>query len=68
MADKWIPLPRIEGKASRQAHTDLPEGTYEREFGKEGFLARRRSSTTAIRRPAGSTGRARSGPAPSIPP
>ncbi|MDP6707201.1 MAG: homogentisate 1,2-dioxygenase [Alphaproteobacteria bacterium] len=38
MADKWIPLPRIEGEASRQAHADLPEGTYEREFGKEGFF------------------------------
>lgn len=38
MATKWISLPRIEGKASRQAHADLPEGTYEREFGKEGFF------------------------------
>jgi len=34
----WIKLPRIEGKASRQAHCDLPEGTYEREFGREGFF------------------------------
>ncbi|MCH7711440.1 MAG: homogentisate 1,2-dioxygenase, partial [Proteobacteria bacterium] len=33
----WIPLPRIEGLASRQAHADLPEGTYERELGREGF-------------------------------
>ncbi|MEQ9643727.1 MAG: homogentisate 1,2-dioxygenase [Alphaproteobacteria bacterium] len=38
MATKWISLPRVEGKASRQAHADLPEGTYEREFGKEGFF------------------------------
>lgn len=34
----WISLPRIEGKASRQAHADLPEGTFERELGKEGFF------------------------------
>ncbi|HYM30820.1 MAG TPA: homogentisate 1,2-dioxygenase [Candidatus Cybelea sp.] len=38
MAKNWISLPRIEGKASRQAHADLPEGTYERELGKEGFF------------------------------
>ncbi|MEA2080469.1 MAG: homogentisate 1,2-dioxygenase [Pseudomonadota bacterium] len=30
-------LPRIEGTASRQAHVDLPAGTYERELGREGF-------------------------------
>jgi homogentisate 1,2-dioxygenase len=29
---------RIEGAASRQAHCDLPEGTYEREISKEGFF------------------------------
>src|SRR5277367_4667159 len=34
----WIRFPRSEGKASRQAHCDLPEGTYEREFGREGFF------------------------------
>jgi len=34
----WISFPRIEGKASRQAHCDLPKGTYEREFGREGFF------------------------------
>ena len=34
---RWISLPRVEGTASRQAHADLPEGTYERELGKEGF-------------------------------
>ncbi|MBM3569825.1 MAG: homogentisate 1,2-dioxygenase [Alphaproteobacteria bacterium] len=34
----WISLPRVEGRASRQAHVDLPEGTYERECGKEGFF------------------------------
>ena len=33
----WISLPRVEGLASRQAHADLPEGTYERELGREGF-------------------------------
>jgi len=35
---KWTQFPRIEGKSSRQAHCDLPEGTYEREFGREGFF------------------------------
>lgn len=35
---KWISHPKVEGKASRQAHTNLPEGTFERELGKEGFF------------------------------
>jgi homogentisate 1,2-dioxygenase len=35
---RWISFPRREGIASRQAHTNLPAGTYEREFGKEGFF------------------------------
>jgi homogentisate 1,2-dioxygenase len=34
----WISFPRVEGQASRQAHADLPPGTYERELGKEGFF------------------------------
>ena len=34
----WISLPRSEGRTSRQAHADLPEGTYEREMGREGFF------------------------------
>jgi homogentisate 1,2-dioxygenase len=34
----YIPLSRVEGIASRQAHCDLPEGTYEREMSKEGFF------------------------------
>jgi homogentisate 1,2-dioxygenase len=34
---KPISFPRVEGIASRQAHADLPPGTYERELGKEGF-------------------------------
>ncbi|MBI4204257.1 MAG: homogentisate 1,2-dioxygenase [Betaproteobacteria bacterium] len=37
MKRKWISLPRVEGSASRQAHADLPPGTFERELGKEGF-------------------------------
>lgn len=32
-----ISLPRSQGTTSRQAHADLPEGTYERELGREGF-------------------------------
>jgi homogentisate 1,2-dioxygenase len=35
---KWIPVSRVEGVASRQAHADLPPGTYEREMGQEGFF------------------------------
>ena len=34
---QWFPLPRHQGKSSRQAHADLPEGSYERELGREGF-------------------------------
>jgi len=33
----WLALPRVEGRTSRQAHADLPQGTYERELGREGF-------------------------------
>ena len=34
----WIGMPKVEGSASRQAHADLPDGTFEREMGKEGFF------------------------------
>ncbi len=34
----WIELPRKEGATSRQAHCDLPEGSYEREIGRDGFF------------------------------
>ena len=34
----YIRFPRVEGLASRQAHADLPPGTYEREISKEGFF------------------------------
>ncbi len=34
----YIAFPRSEGRAARQAHVGLPEGTYERELGKEGFF------------------------------
>ena len=34
----YIQFPRVEGSASRQAHADLPPGTFERELGKEGFF------------------------------
>ncbi|RMD62153.1 MAG: homogentisate 1,2-dioxygenase [Alphaproteobacteria bacterium] len=33
-----IALPRSEGVTSRQAHADLPPGTYERELGRGGFF------------------------------
>lgn len=35
---RYISFPRLEGTASRQAHADLPPGTYEREISKEGFF------------------------------
>jgi homogentisate 1,2-dioxygenase len=35
---RYVQFPRVEGQASRQAHADLPEGTYEREISKEGFF------------------------------
>lgn len=38
MAKTWIPMTHSEGLASRQAHVALPEGTFEREMGKEGFF------------------------------
>ncbi len=34
---RYISATRTEGKASRQAHCDLPDGTFERELSKEGF-------------------------------
>jgi homogentisate 1,2-dioxygenase len=38
MSRNWISFPRTEGEASRQAHCDLPQGSYERELGREGFF------------------------------
>jgi len=38
MSRRWISLPRSEGETSRQAHADLPVGSFERELGKEGFF------------------------------
>lgn len=38
MSRKWISVPHAEGKTSRQAHADLPVGSYERELSKEGFF------------------------------
>jgi homogentisate 1,2-dioxygenase len=35
---KYITFPKVEGNASRQAHADMPPGTYEREVSKEGFF------------------------------
>jgi homogentisate 1,2-dioxygenase len=34
----WIPVRAAQGVHSKQAHADLPEGTYEREISKEGFF------------------------------
>jgi len=37
-AKNWIEFPRVEGITSRQAHADLPGGTFEREMGRDGFF------------------------------
>ncbi|MDY0012531.1 MAG: homogentisate 1,2-dioxygenase [Rhodocyclaceae bacterium] len=37
MKRRPIPFPLMEGTGPRQAHADLPPGTYERELGREGF-------------------------------
>lgn len=34
----WIPVRGGEGRHSKQAHADLPEGAFEREVSKEGFF------------------------------
>jgi len=34
----WISFPRMAGTTSRQAHADMPEGSFERETGREGFF------------------------------
>jgi homogentisate 1,2-dioxygenase len=35
---RYIPHAHVEGETSRQAHADLPKGTFEREISKEGFF------------------------------
>jgi homogentisate 1,2-dioxygenase len=35
---RYIPYAHVQGIASRQAHADLPAGTFEREISKEGFF------------------------------
>jgi homogentisate 1,2-dioxygenase len=35
---RYIQYPRVAGRASRQAHADLPPGTFEREMSKDGFF------------------------------
>ena len=35
---QWLPVRGAQGTHSRQAHADLPPGTYEREVSKEGFF------------------------------
>jgi homogentisate 1,2-dioxygenase len=38
MSRNYISYPHTEGSASRQAHAKLPDGTFEREVGREGFF------------------------------
>ena len=50
----WIPVRGAQGVHSRQAHADMPDGTYEREVSKEGFFGpaaffhHRHPPTTAV--------------------
>ncbi|MEI9995477.1 MAG: homogentisate 1,2-dioxygenase [Rhizomicrobium sp.] len=38
MSKNWIEFPLREGETSKQAHADLPAGTFEREIGRDGFF------------------------------
>jgi homogentisate 1,2-dioxygenase len=38
MSRNWIPVKGAQGVHSRQAHADMPAGTFEREVSKEGFF------------------------------
>ncbi|MGE0829754.1 MAG: homogentisate 1,2-dioxygenase [Hyphomonadaceae bacterium] len=38
MKGAWLPIRTAQGRHSRQAHADMPEGTFEREVSKEGFF------------------------------
>jgi homogentisate 1,2-dioxygenase len=38
MSRNWIPVKGAQGIHSRQAHADMPAGTFEREVSKEGFF------------------------------
>jgi homogentisate 1,2-dioxygenase len=38
MVRNWIPVKGAQGVHSRQAHADMPAGTFEREVSKEGFF------------------------------
>ena len=61
----WIQFPKVEGVTPRQAHCDLPEGTYERELGREGFFGPADPHAAHdIRPPVGWSGRAPCGPVP----
>lgn len=53
MSSQWFKLFKKQGKVARQAHFDLPKDSYEREMGKEGFLARSPIFITAINTPVG---------------
>jgi homogentisate 1,2-dioxygenase len=36
--DRTLSTPHVEGLASKQAHADIPEKSFERELGREGFM------------------------------
>ncbi|RKF20242.1 homogentisate 1,2-dioxygenase [Alginatibacterium sediminis] len=36
--NNWINIPLKQGQCSKQAHADLPQGSFEREIGREGFF------------------------------
>ena len=57
-----LPIQGSGGRHSRQAHADLPEGTYEREMSKEGFFG----PAAFLYHPRGRSLRAPCGPEPLI--
>ena len=50
-------FPLKKGKTTVQAHVGIPDGTFEEEHGRKGFYGKSPTSTTRIRRPAGSASR-----------
>lgn len=54
---KWFSFPITEGKASRQAHCDLPEGRTSVNAGRKVFSGLRPTCTTNMPQQAGQNGR-----------
>ena len=63
MSKKETPLfPLRKGLHARQAHVDLPPGTFEEEHARNGFSAARPTSTACIQSRTGRASKAHCGP------